>query len=234
MTHPGDLKLRRFLAEEPLPAELVAHLQTCTTCGASLGRLREEQRAFEAEIPFERFAAGVEKAERVQRKGARPSRLRGVWALAAVLLAVVIAPLVLRRAPETRTKGGEVVDFVVAGVDGQRSAAPVEQLRPGERVRIGVTGHRYVTALSIDDRGEVSVAYAEAVEGTGVTWLPGSLEFTGAGREHVVVVLSDGPVASEKLGAQLKQRFQAAGGDVLQLGPLEVDGVQVHRTFIKP
>lgn len=234
MTHPGDLKLRRFLAEEPLPAELVAHLQSCATCGVSLSRLRDEQQAFEAAIPFERFAAGVEKAVRVQQKRAQPTRPGVWWAMAALLLAVVIAPFVLRREPGSRIKGGEIVDFVVAGAQGQRSAAPIERLVEGERVRIGVTGHRYVTALSIDDRGEVSVAYAEAVEGTGVTWLPGSLEFTGAGREHVVVVLSDGPVASEKLGAQLKQRFQAAGGDVLQLGPLEVDGVQVHRTFIKP
>jgi hypothetical protein len=91
-----------------------------------------------------------------------------------------------------------------------------------------------VTAVSIDEHGEVSTLYAEAVEGSGQTWLPDSLEFTGGGREHVVVVLSDEPLSAEEVSRQLKERFSAVGGDLGQLGSLSLAGVQVHRTFIKP
>ncbi len=238
MNHPGELKLRRFLAEEPLEAEIVSHLRDCADCEGRLGKLREEQKAFEAEIPFERFAAGVQKSARVQGKPgqARSENLRFVLVLAACFVALVGAQQLFGHGESTsRVKGGDAVDFVVAGPAGpQRNAAPVERLAAGERVRIGVTGHRYVLALSIDERGEVSPLYAEALMGEGQTWLPESLEFTGAGLEHVVVVLSDGPVDSERVAGQLKERFRAAGGDVGQLGTLDVPGVQVHRTFIKP
>lgn len=232
MSHPSELTMRRFLAEESLEAGVLGHLRECSECAVRLGLLREEQKAFEAEVPFERFAAGVEKSVRVQQKPRRVSRVGWLVALAAGLVAVVLAAV--PREGTTRLKGGEEVDFVVAGASGQRNAAPVEQLVSGERVRIGVSGHRYVTALSIDDRGEVSTVYSEAVAGLGQTWLPDSIEFTGAGQEHVVVVLSDGPVASDSIAIQLKERFKTANGDLRQLGTLDVPGVQVHRTFIKP
>jgi hypothetical protein len=235
MSHPGELTMRRFLAEESLEAGVLSHLRECSECGGRLGLLREETKSFEAEVPFERFAVGVEKSVRLQQQQQKPRRVSRVgWlvALAAGLVAVVLATG--PREGTTRLKGGEEVDFVVAGANGQRNAAPVEQLVPGERVRIGVSGHRYVTALSIDDRGVVSTVYAEAVAGLGQTWLPDSIEFTGAGREHVVVVLSDGPVASDSIATQLKDRFKTANGDLRQLGTLDVPGVQVHRTFIKP
>ncbi|MBL8915195.1 MAG: ACP synthase, partial [Archangium sp.] len=59
------------------------------------------------------------------------------------------------------------------------------------------------------------------------------IEFTGRGREHLVVVLSDNPIAPETIGNQLKARFEQTKS-VEQLGTLDVPGVQVHRTFIKP
>lgn len=235
MNHPGELELRRLLAEEPLPATVGEHVRACEQCTATFERLRREQEAFQAEIPFERFAAGVEKAVRVQQRPQRSgvTNARFLMSLAAVLVALVGAQLVLQgRGPETRVKGGEAVDFVVAGATGQRNAAPLEQLAAGERLRIGVSGHRYVLALSIDERGEVSTIYAEAVKAEGQTWLPDSVEFTGTGREHVVVVLSDEPIAEQPVAEQLKERFKAGG--LGQLQPLAVAGVQVHRTFIKP
>ncbi|MFZ5440754.1 MAG: hypothetical protein ACOZQL_12155 [Myxococcota bacterium] len=234
MTHPGELKLRRLLAEEDVGEDVAAHVRTCAECTDTLQRLMREHEAFQAEIPFERFAAGVEKAARLQQRG-KPvvANLRFAMGLAAVVVALVGAQLVLQRdLPESRVKGGEAVDFVVAGANGQRNAAPVEQLARGERLRIGVSGHRYVLALSVDEQGQVSTVYSEALEGTGHTWLPDSVEFTGAGREHVVVLLSDTPLAEAPLAEQLRARFKAGGLD--QLNPLEVTGVQVHRTFLKP
>ena len=50
----------------------------------------------------------------------------------------------------------------------------------------------------------------------------------------MVVVLSDGPVTLASVATQLKERFKTANGDLKQLGALDVPGVQVHRTFIKP
>jgi hypothetical protein len=236
MKHPGELTLRRFLAEEPLDAETTDHLRGCAECTARLGKLKEEQRQFEAEIPFERFATGVEKAARVQQRRAPSSTMvRVVIALAACFVAFFAGRQVLEEgAGGNRIKGGGAVDFVIAGPAGQRPAAELEQLASGERVRIGVSGYRHVVALSIDDGGEVSTVYAETLPGEAQTWLPDSIEFTGKGREHLVVVLSDAPVGAEVLAAQLRERFKAAAGDVTKLGALEVPGVQVHRTFLKP
>jgi hypothetical protein len=228
--------MRRFLAEESLDVKVIAHLRECAACGGRLDSLRAEQRAFEAEIPFERFAAGVEKAARVQRKQAATSspNLRAVLALAAAFVLLAGAQLLFGRPVENRVKGGaESVEFVVGGAAGQRNAAPVEPLAAGERVRIGVTGHRYAVAVSIDEHGEVTTLYSEAVEGTSRVWLPDSIEFTGAGRERVVVVLSDEAIAPELIGNQLRERF-GRSRDLDQLGTLDVPGVQVHRTFIKP
>ncbi|MFO0599251.1 MAG: ACP synthase [Myxococcaceae bacterium] len=229
--------MRRFLAHEPLDGTITAHLGECATCHGKLEALKAEQQQFEAEIPFERFAAGVEKAARVQRRERTPgsSNVRVALALAACLVVLFGLQRALQPPYETRTKGGDEssVEFVVAGQTGQRNASPLETLSAGERVRIGVSGARYAVAVSIDDRGEVTTVYSEALTGTGRVWLPDSIEFTGSGREHLVVVLSDEPIAAELIGTQLKERFKASG-DVGQLGTLDVTGIQVHRTFIKP
>lgn len=232
--HPGELTLRRFLAEERLEAATTQHLRECAECGARLGKLKEEQRAFEAEVPFDRFAAGVEKAVRQQKAPARQRPWLGaVFLVAACLVGVVAVRQVLEQ-PTSRIKGGAAVDFVIAGPGGQRPAGELEQLASGERVRIGVSGHRHVLALSIDDAGEVSEVYSETLAGEAQTWLPESIEFTGKGREHVVVVLSDAPIVKEELANRLQASFKAASGDLTKLKELEVSGVQVHRTFLKP
>ncbi len=236
MKHAGELTLRRFLAEEPLDPAVAGHLKDCVECHARLAKLQEEQKAFEAEVPFERFVAGVERSARQQRAAPRRSSMVGVLvALAACLVAFFAGKQVFEEgAGGNRLKGGASVDLVIAGSSGQREAAELEQLARGERIRIGVSGHRYVLALSIDDAGEVSTIYAEKLAGEAQTWLPESFEFTGKGREHLVVVLSDGPIGAGAVAAQLQEHFKASGGDVTKLGALEVGGVQVHRTFVKP
>lgn len=234
--HPGELTLRRFLAQETLEASVSEHIGSCTECTARVTRFRDEQRAFEAEVPFERFAAGVERAARQQKATPRKSPVVNVLiALAACFVAVFAGRQLLNDAGTSRIKGGATVDFVVAGASGQRPAGELEQLASGERVRIGVSGHRHVLALSIDDAGEVSLVYSETLaNGEGQTWLPESIEFTGKGRERVVVLLTDSPLSTERISALLQERFKAANGDLTKLTDLEVDGVQVHRTFLKP
>lgn len=227
LKHPGELALRRLLAGEQV--DFAEHVRACAECSARLERFREEQRAFEREIPFERFAAGVEKSARVQQRPAPARRWFGVAAAAAALFIAVFA---VRDEPVNRVKGGATADFVVAGVDGQRDAAAVEKLNPGERLRIGVSGAKYALVVSIDERGEVSPVYDEVV--TGQTWLPESIEFTGSGRELVLVVLSDERQSTSAVSIALRRRFDAVKGDLSQLGVIDVPGSQLHRTFIKP
>ncbi len=233
MKHAGELKLRRILAEEALDAATVEHVRHCNECGARLAKLKEEQRVFEAEVPFDRFAAGVEKEARHQKASSKRSRLGVLVALAACVIAFFVGTIGSGQGV-SRLKGGASVDFVIAGPGGQRPAQELEQLANGERVRIGVSGTRHVLALSIDDAGEVSTVYAETLTGEGQTWLPDSLEFTGQGREHLIVLLSDAPISAPEVTQQLREHFEAAGGDLSKLKALEVSGVQVHRTFLKP
>ncbi len=232
--HPGALKLRRALAHEQLDAATTEHLGSCAECATRLSKLKEEQRAFEAAVPFDRFATGVERAAR-QQKNPKARSMAGVFiAIAACLLAFFAGKQVVEDDDGNRLKGGATVAFVIEGPGGQRPAVELEQLARGERVRIGVSGHRHVLALSIDDAGEVSTVYSETLAGEAQTWLPESIEFTGVGREHVVVLLSDAPLQTEDLSLQLQAAWKSASGDPTKLGPLDVNGVQVHRTFLKP
>jgi hypothetical protein len=234
--HPGELTLRRFLAEERLEPSVVEHIGACVECSTRISKFKDEQRAFETELPFERFAAGVERAARQQKAAPRKSSAMNVMiALAACFVAVFAGKQLLEEGPPNHIKGGATVDFVVAGASGQRPAGELEQLAAGERIRIGVSGHRHVLALSIDDAGEVSEVYSETLaNGEGETWLPDSIEFTGMGREYVVVLLTDSPLIAGAISEQLRERFKAANGDLTKLTDLQIDGVQVHRTFLKP
>lgn len=244
--HPGELTLRRLLAGEAL-AEAQAHAAACEACAAKLKAFEDEQRRFEAEIPFERFAAGVERAARTPRQ-ARPGwpwTVRVGLALAATLAVAVGAKLTVGGAPTTHLKGGAGVEVVVAGAT-QRVASvdPLtpEALAPGERVRLGVVadGWRYVAVVSVDERGEVTAIYPEAGPslalrgGREAEYLPDSVEFTGQGLERVVVVMTGAPVAVEDVVKALRTRYDEAHGDLMHLQPLALPGEEFQRTFLKP
>ncbi len=226
MTHLRELDLRRLLAGEAVVN--AEHAAACPECTATLVRLQEEQRAFEAQVPFERFAAGVELKVRP-----RSRRWLGVAAAMAAGLLTVVGVQFQKEGTGNRIKGGASVEFVIAGAAGQRPAAAVETLAAGERVRIGVSGARHALVVSIDERGEVSPVYDEII-GDAHAWLPESLEFTGAGRELVLVVLSDERQSTSTVSQALRRRFDDVKGDLNQLGSIDVPGVQLHRTFIKP
>ena len=148
--HVGELALRRLRAGEltsPDSSAVKAHLGGCPECGAKLEGLVTEQQRFEQEVPFERFAAGVERAARSPR--AAPVAPRAPWlypamGMAAALLFALVAQPVIQATTHNRTKGGADIVLRIAGAeDGpQRIAAPgtPEILGPGERVRIGSCG----------------------------------------------------------------------------------------------
>lgn len=169
--HFGDLKLRRYVAGELRGEEheaVSAHVAGCVGCGRRIETLRAEQGAFEQQISFDRFAAGVERASRVpapvpvSRWWGRPANTPlfvGVFGLGAVVataaLVITARPLFEQARMRTaaneaqganRTKGGDrdrpAVTVRVAPPDdgAQRTAAVngVETLGVGERLRIGV------------------------------------------------------------------------------------------------
>ncbi len=179
--HPGELSLRRLRADDLAADEaskLRAHLDGCAHCRARLRAFDEEQRRFEAEIPFERFSAGVARAIRRPHR-AEPPRARwlypamGVAAAVALMVATpgllsLFEPSPQRHSGLNRVKGGADMALRIAGQSGQpqRTAATdaPEPLSAGERVRIGYKsgGHPWVLAISIDASGEVSALYPEA------------------------------------------------------------------------
>ncbi|HVR60732.1 MAG TPA: ACP synthase [Polyangia bacterium] len=254
--HIGELTLRRLRAGEALGDEAAAlgdHSAACAQCRARLKEIDDEQRRFEQAISFDRFAAGVERAAR-RPAPARATRAR--WAFPALAAAAALALIVTFRARDgsdgeharaNRAKGGaDVVVRIGAGAGAQRIAGSgaAEALVAGERLRIGYKAgsHRYLTVVSLDDRGQATALYPEAgqslplpADRAGDTrYLPDSVELTGAGAERVVVVLGDEPLDVGAVKRAAEGAYRKARGDILHLPPLELPGEQFHRTFIKP
>jgi len=186
--HVKEMALRRLWAGElaaPEKPAIEAHTAACARCRARLKEIGDEQRRFEQEISFDRFAAGVERAVRTPRRVTGATRalslsgptMRWFFPLASVAAAVALtftfAPRLRSGDDATvdrvlnRTKGGTgiTVQIAPAGQGPQRTAAvsAPETLSPGERIRIGyqIGAHEFVLALSIDDQGEVTPLYPE-------------------------------------------------------------------------
>jgi hypothetical protein len=250
--HLGELALRRHRAGEALPGDAGAHIAACAECRARERALDDEQRRFEQEISFDRFAAGVERAARGADR--RPRGALRAWMAAPVFAAAAAVLLVVSFRPGPRRghneiKGSADITVRVAGSTGsQRTAAPgaPEALAPGDRVRIGyIAGdHRYLLALSVDDRGTVTPLYPESGRsvpaakdaGNATRYLPDSLVFTEAGTERLIVILSDRPLEVDAARRAARAAYDRAKGDILHLPPLDlpVPGEQFQRTFIKP
>ncbi len=265
--HIGELELRRRRAEEPLgvagpTAEAVdAHLAGCAECRARARALDDEQRRFEQEISFDRFAAGVERAAR---GASRPAGVRRRWSrapawvypavAAAAGLAVVVTfggrfgrDLGAPRHPiYTGLKGGAGMTVRIAGASGQRNARvdAAEPLAPGERLRIGYQpgGHRYLLSLSIDERGVVTPLYPEQGQSLPLPetlapathFLPDSVELTGGGVERIILLLSDDPIDVEAARRAARAAYDRAGGDLSRLPRLTLPAEEFGRTFAKP
>lgn len=250
-SHPGELTLRRLRAGELDAAQSRAareHAAACVVCRARLQGFDDEQRAFEAEIPFERFAARI--GERANRKRASGPFRYVVPALAAAAVALVMVNVGTwggEAERPNRTKGDGALELRIAqGDDGPQriaSAEGPEPLADGERVRIGYRAgdSRFVLALSIDSEGEVSPLYPEEghslpVEhaAEGFAWLPDSVEFYGEGEERVILLLSDEPLPVDAAREAAWRAFSEAKGEVTKMPPLDLPARQFHRTLLKP
>lgn len=233
--HIGELRLRRLRAGELTDseaAELHRHLEACTTCRERQEELAIEERAFATAIPLPRFAGGVERAARVPRTMPRSRRRLltggavGMAAAAGLLLFLRAAPMPDSDPwPSNRTKGADISASIrLAGPDGvQRSLDPggATALRPGERLRIGYTavapGH--LVAVSVDDAGVVTTLYpdgdrapgAPAASSRTMSYLPGSFELTGAGRERVFLFSARRALSLAEAAAAVKRAHSTAG-----------------------
>jgi hypothetical protein len=128
----------------------------------------------------------------------------------------------------------------------QRAVPPGSQeiLEPGDRVRFGyrTADPRYLVAVSVDDGGEVTLLYPESGPALAVaptaetTYLPDSLEFTGAGREKIFLFLARKPFDSAAAKQAVKSAHAKAKGDLLTLqSPTFAGGQQVFTwLFRKP
>lgn len=253
--HITEWTLRRLhVGELPAPeaTQARAHVAGCTACGAVLKEVEDAQSRFEAEVPFERFAAQVERATTRQPAPRRPQWERAARPLAAMAATVLVLVgvgrfMALEDGTEprgNRIKGGAVAELRIGGDGPQRTAGTErpEPMAPGERVRLGYEAgaHRYVMAVSVDARGEVTPLYPETGEslsvepGPGMHWLPDSLEFTGSGAERVVLVLSDTPLKVDAVTSAARDAFEAGGRDVAHLPELDVPGEQTHWMLLKP
>jgi hypothetical protein len=256
--HVGELRLRRFRAGEfsdEAHEEIAHHIAECGSCRAKLRLLQEEQRQFERDIPFERFAGGVERACRVPRPS--PNRrwvMGGAFSLVAAAAVVVLlvrssggvgglgAHAVGDHVGSNRIKGGlsAVVRIAAASGGAQRSLPPAGSttLQPGERIRLGYStvAPGYLVAVSVDDAGEVSALYPESggslpVKPTQqVTFLPDSLELTGSGRERVFLLLADRPLDGAAVKQSVHEAHAQAKGD---LGALPLPSFP-GRTDVRP
>jgi hypothetical protein len=253
--HVGEMALRRLRVGEPLP-EVAAHTDACGDCRARLKALDDEQRRFEQDISFDRFAAGVERAARTaeaprRAPAPRPSTWRFMvptFALAAGVALFVGLTGNRAAGPYSGVKGGaDITVRVSAGDTGpQRSAAvdAPEALARGERVRIGYQPgkHRYLLSLSIDEHGQVTPIYPETghslavgkAVGAGPRYLPDSIEFTDAGTERLFVIMSDAPIDVDAARRAARASYDRAKGDILHMPALDLPGEQFQRTFIKP
>src|SRR5262245_16898626 len=254
--HIGELTLRRRRAGEALPdaAAIDEHATSCADCRARIRALDDEQRRFEQEISFDRFAAGVERAARGAAKPKVRRPMLSTWlmpmvAAAACLVAMVtfVPRPIINKPQTTRTKGGPGINVRVAGVDGQRNASSdsTEPLSHGERLRIGYYfgehHYRYLLSLSIDDRGEVTPLYPERgaspalADGSAATrYLPGGWELDGAGTERIIVVMSDQPIDAATAARAARAAYEKAGGNLGRMSRLDLPGEQFVRTFAKP
>jgi hypothetical protein len=242
--HLAELRMRRLRVGELSVADAGAakqHLDECAACRLRLEGLESEERAFSQAIAYPRFAGGVERAARVPRPEHRPGRRSVIYAAALGCAAAAAFLLVFRQGgdggtdgpglyggPENRTKGGASVDVSVrvASGDGraQRSAAPgsTTPLAPGERLRIGyfVPGTRYLLAVTIDDAGTMSPVFDEGGDShlvaatKAMTFLPDSIELTGAGHERLFLFVSQTPFPGAVVQAALREALNKARGDL--------------------
>ena len=184
--------------------------------GASCALLVEEQRAFERDIPFERFAGGVERARRVPRQ--RPRRFwfagiggaarrggRGAVPGAAALAAGPTAPRAAASRPPCACASAMLRRNGRCRPARKRCSSPETAFASATAPRSPATSPRSRSTTAARSRRSIPkrVRPCPSAPTAETVYLPDSLEFTGAGREKVFLFLAR---------TALRQRGRQAGG----------------------
>lgn len=193
--HPSFLQLDR-LALGAADPQVAAHVASCDSCRAHLGRLEQP-------VPL---PAWVREAAETPR---RPRWLRlfapglGLVAAAAAVLLVVQSRAV--GPAYDGTKGAPTVGIYIERAGQVSLWNGVQPLRPGDRIELKVApdGYRHLTVAGLDHQSPVQL-YQGTVAPTGETTLPRSFRLDDSpGDEQLLVLFSDAPVT----GAELREVF---------------------------
>ncbi|HEY3452321.1 MAG TPA: ACP synthase [Myxococcales bacterium] len=227
-------------------AAVRAHAAGCARCGAELAALEKEAAQFKAEIPFEKFAAAVERKQAMRKRGkvAGPVSLALAAGIALILVWGPMKGLLGGGAQQGHhlTKGGSAVELFVGGTGAApRLAQEGEALAPGERVRVGYLApdKAYVLILSVDEAGVATPLYPEAgpslpvEKGAGTHLMPLSLELTGAGLERIIALFSDQPIEMRTALEAASKEFTRAG-KLERMAELPLGAEQSAKTLKKP
>jgi hypothetical protein len=239
---PGLHELQRWRAGE-LPeakrARVQDHVDGCSTCRARLVEMTAHDAHARSVLPFERLADGVARRSLNRQPRAVWRPVVGV-ALAAGLAALVVPGLVRPPSGNGIKGGGSDLRLYVGGVDEARRVLGEPVLQPSERIRLGYAAgdHRYLAVLSIDEQGQVTPLYPAAGASRPIgrreeQLLPDSIAFDGRGRERLMAVFSDAPLAVEELVAAAQARFASAGA-LSKMPPLGLGAEEIDRTVLKP
>lgn len=213
----SDLRFDAWFADELEESEardLQQHVGECAGCRNRKLELLHDRARFAVAFPSVPEWLAPPNARRMSPRRRKLWLSSGVWAAAAaVIVAVGLSP----REVGVRSKGGESLSFYVKRADEVHRGRAGEQVRPGDRLRFTYSSAhaRYLTILSLDGAGRVSVYYpsgphAAAIEpGTDVP-LPSAVELDAElGREHIMALFCEEAVALEPLIAALSRERDA-------------------------
>jgi hypothetical protein len=237
VTHPSASLFDRHLAgalDEARTAELLAHVDSCTSCAAKMRDLEAERTAFLALHPPEARAAELLETRAHDRRRRLFARFAfgGAAAAAACALFFVLSPI--DRREKILEKGGPVVHVSVRAPDGRiRRGESGETFEAGASIQLSVDPARFhrVVVYAFDASEKLDRVMEAMLDRP--TDLQSSLVLDDSSAPEVLlVVFSDTPVEDERVRESATRALRAVGGD---LGALEVaipDTPAIVRTIL--
>lgn len=251
-TCPSRYQLAAFDAGDARTPALASHVGSCARCGGVLAELAESRRDLLGEDPT---FASTQAARRIlaaadERRAARRSRWLPRWVGLAVLPAAAALVLVLSTRqmvtpPDSsnRTKGALVMEVFCKRGDSVFAVNEGADFFPGDRLRFAYTKDQpgFLTVFSVDDTGQISPYYRDAVLGSvqvgagAKVMLPESVELDShRGWERIFALWSPRPVDDDAIRRAVSGALASADGDVRRAGRLDIEAEQVSYLLRRP
>jgi hypothetical protein len=251
---PSALELH-FLAFEPAEGQPWRnHVAECADCRHEIERLVAERRRFVAEhppdrflesLPWERAGSGLLKRFELSKGGMKARTTRAPWlataaAVAAAIIVVMILPQEEQPPLGIRLKG-ESVDWTVFVSRDGRPGNPLNgeaRLHPGDILSFAVQSSKsgQVLIVNLDDQGRFSRYFpadanssGEVAGGHRMQLLPTTVRLDDfIGKELIVLLLSEEPLALGRVEAKLADAFRQAGGRLDQMSLVGLSSLNVE------